>query len=244
MKSSEHWYFACYYGLLWTRGLCLFLWTDQNPTTLHAFMKSSEACLFACFYELIWIQHIWLFLWTGFLPFFMKSSEPWFFACFSALTWIGWIAKILSCFYAWNLGTLHLCLILWTAQNPACIPTIMKSSEPWFFAFYGLLPATYNIYSSELTCIGCIAQIPSWFYAWKSVPSLLGTLESLSALLGTLISSNPLCQIQWTVLCLLLWKALELWCFDCFYGLLRTWRLCLFLWTDRNPTTLHAFMKS
>ena len=164
----------------------------------------------------------------------MKSLEPWFFACFSALTCIGWIAKIQSCFYAWNLGTLHLCLILWTAQNPACIPTIMKSSEPWFFAFYGLLPATYNIYSSELTCIGCIAQIPSWFYAWKSVPSLLGTLESLSALLGTLVSSNPLCHILWTVP-----NPASLSAFMKSFGTLMLW---LFLWTAKNLASLPLSM--
>jgi hypothetical protein len=53
------------------------------------------------------------------------------------------------------------------------LPAFMKSSEPWFFACF-----------SELTCIGCIAQILSWFYAWNSVPSLLGTLHLCQILLN------------------------------------------------------------
>ena len=101
----------------------------------------------------------------------------------------------------------------------------MDCLEFWFFAlFYGLPSASYYLYSSELTCIGCIAQIPSCFYAWNSVLSLLRTQENFSSLL-LMKSSDP-------------------WFFACFYWLLGTLCLCLFLWTARNPASLPAFMKS
>ena len=211
MKSSEPWFFACFNGLLQvpslfgtlepfspllgTLCLWLILWTAQEPWFFACFYGLLRSLFHYLFLWTDWNTHIWLFLRSGSLSAFMKSSEASFFACFLALTCIGCKAEILSCFYAWNPGTLRLCLILWTARNPASLPTVIKSQEHWFFAFYGLLTATYNLYSSELTCIGCIAQIPNWFYAWNSVPSLLGTLESFSALLGTL----RLCQILWTV---------------------------------------------
>ena len=82
----------------------------------------------------------------------------------------------------------------------------MKSSEPWFFACF-----------SELTCIGCIAQILSWFYAWNSVPSLLGTLHLCQILLNDRnLASLPL-SMDWFLIC--------------FYEKLGTLTLCLFLRT-------------
>jgi hypothetical protein len=123
------------------------------------------------------------------------------------------------------------------------LPAFIKSSKPWFFAWF-----------SELTCICCIAQILSCFHTWNSVLSLDGTLESFSVLLGTL----RLCQILWTVRnpasMSAFMKSSELWYFACFYWLLKTcifaWfygllgpqLLYLILWKVRNPDSLLVSM--
>ena len=143
------------------------------------------------------------------------------------------------------IGTRRLCLILWTARNPASLPTLMNSvlsllrTLETFSNLLGTLRLCLFIWTdqnpdslpafmkssipwffawfSELTCICCIAQILSCFHTWNSVLSLDGTLESFSVLLGTL----RLCQILWTVRnpasMSAFMKSSELWYFACFY---------------------------
>ena len=131
-----------------------------------------EPINFACFYEKLGTLILCLFLGTHMyitlsyfyvwnsVPFLLKTLEP-----FSAL-----------------LGTLCLCLNLWTAWNKCSWPTFIESSEPCFFAcFYGLLGIL-------ILCLFLwTAQNPACLPAFmNSVPTLLRTLEPFSALLGIL----------------------------------------------------------
>ena len=118
----------------------------------------------------------------------MKSSEPWFFACFNGLLQVPSLFGTLEPFSP-LLGTLCLWLILWTAQEPwffACFYGLLRSlfhylflwtdwnTHIWLFLRSGSLSAFMK--SSEasffacflaLTCIGCKAEILSFFYAWN-----------------------------------------------------------------------------
>ena len=136
MKSSEHWYFACYYGLLRTRRLCLFLSTDRNPTTLHTFMKSSEAWLFAYFFGLLRSLFLCLFLWTDWNPAYLAVSMDWFFTCFYEKLRTLILCLFLSTHMYWldsQDPELFLCLEPW---NPASLPDSMDCSEPSLYTYY------------------------------------------------------------------------------------------------------------
>ena len=143
MDYLEPMFIACFYEKLGILILCLFLWSAKNPVSLPVSMDWSDYCTFARFYGLIEIQHLCLFRWIGSLPAFMKSSEPWS-SPVSRNSHVlaakpkSWAVHMLGTLVPLSalIGTRRLCLILWTARNPASLPTIMKSSDPWFFACF------------------------------------------------------------------------------------------------------------
>ena len=129
------------------------------------------------------------------------------------------------CLEPWNpsllalLGTLHLCQILWTVQNPAYLSAFIKSSEPWFFTcFYGLLGILilclilWTAFSFILSLQ--LGTHMYWLHSPNSELLLCLKLCSLSA-------QNP-----GTVL------------FFAPYEKLESLILCLFLLTARNPLSL------
>ena len=103
----------------------------------------------------------------------MESSEPWFFACFYGL-----------------LGILILCLFLWTAQNPAClpafmnfVPTLLRTLEP-FSALLGIL------------CL-CMFLLTDWNPA--SLPAFMKSLKPwFFACFYWLLGTLCLCLFLWT----------------------------------------------
>ena len=137
----------------------------------------------------------------------MESSEPWFFACFYGL-----------------LGILILCLFLWTAQNPAClpafmnfVPTLLRTLEP-FSALLGILRLCMFLLTDRNppTLPAFMKMSKLWFFACFLNSHVLAAWPKFWAafILGTLF---PLCLEHWNPFLLCLEPCVFYW----FYGLLR-----------------------
>ena len=129
-----------------------------NPVSLHVSIDWSEPSIFACFYEKL--ETLILCLFVGTHMYWLHDPNYELLLYLELFSLSAWNTGILFC-SAWNpvslpdsmdclekmfltyfygkLGTLFLCLFLWTARNPDSLPFSMDCLEPSLFTrFYEL----------------------------------------------------------------------------------------------------------